>query len=45
MYDDRAVDEVPIDKEVGWPVTEFVLVHSLLGGSTHVALGRWRLQG
>jgi 2'-5' RNA ligase len=40
LYDDRAVEEVATE-EVSWPVTEFVLVHSLLGGSTHVPLGRW----
>ena len=42
LYDDRVVDEVATE-EVSWPVTEFVLVHSLLGGSQHVPLGRWTL--
>ncbi|MDB5847971.1 MAG: hypothetical protein JWP29_1723 [Rhodoferax sp.] len=42
LYDDQAVDEVPTE-EVSWPVTEFVLVHSLLGGSSHVPLARWTL--
>lgn len=44
LYDDRAVDELPID-EISWPVNEFVLVHSQLGNSAHVPLARWQLQG
>ncbi|APW38144.1 hypothetical protein RD110_13840 [Rhodoferax koreense] len=44
LYDDRAVEELPIE-EISWPVSEFVLVHSLLGNSTHVPLARWRLDG
>ena len=30
---------------VGWQVREFVLVHSLLGKTTHNHLGRWQLGG
>jgi len=30
---------------VGWQVREFVLVHSLLGKTTHNYLGRWQLGG
>jgi 2'-5' RNA ligase len=30
---------------IGWRVTEFVLVHSLLGQSQHIVLGRWPLRG
>jgi RNA 2',3'-cyclic 3'-phosphodiesterase len=30
---------------VSWTVREFVLVHSLLGRTTHIPLGRWPLRG
>ncbi len=42
LYDDRRVGEHGIDP-VTWRVNEFVLVHSLLGRTTHVPLGRWPL--
>ncbi|MBI3676747.1 MAG: 2'-5' RNA ligase family protein [Proteobacteria bacterium] len=29
---------------ISWTVREFVLVHSLLGKTTHIHLARWRLQ-
>ncbi len=43
LYDDRAVEELPID-EISCTVTDFVLVYSLLGDGRHVPLGRWSLQ-
>lgn len=30
---------------ISWTVREFVLVHSLLGKTTHIHLGRWPLRG
>jgi RNA 2',3'-cyclic 3'-phosphodiesterase len=44
MYADRRVDSEAI-APIGWTVTEFVLVHSLLGRSQYLALGRWPLRG
>jgi len=42
LYDARLVPEEPLDP-VGWPVTEFVLLHSLLGQTRYIELGRWSL--
>ena len=44
LYDGRNVREEPVE-EIGWPVTEFVLIRSLFGQSRHVVLGRWPLRG
>ena len=44
LYDDRSVEEQAI-AAVGWTVREFVLVHSELGQTRHVLLGRWPLRG
>ena len=44
LYDACRVDEQAIDP-VGWTVREFVLVHSLLGQTTYIPLGRWPLRG
>lgn len=44
MYDGRGVPERGIEP-VCWTATEFVLVHSRVGKTEHVALGRWPLQG
>lgn len=44
LYDQRGIEEHAIEP-VRWTVKEFVLVHSLLGQSKYVALGRWRLNG
>lgn len=44
MYDERGVPERGIEP-VCWTATEFVLVHSLVGKTEHVAVGRWSLQG
>jgi 2'-5' RNA ligase len=43
LYDDQLVGPQAIEP-VGWRVTEFVLVHSLLGQHKHVMLGRWPLR-
>lgn len=44
LYDDQAVPEQPVEP-VRWTVSEFMLVHSLLGRTQHLPLGRWPLQG
>lgn len=44
MYDDHGVPEHGIEP-VCWTATEFVLIHSLVGKTEHVVLGRWSLQG
>ncbi|WP_299691635.1 2'-5' RNA ligase family protein [Hydrocarboniphaga sp.] len=44
LYDKSPFAEQPIEP-VSWTVQEFVLVHSLLGQTRHIALARWRLQG
>lgn len=43
LYDRRPVDEHPIEA-LGWTVTDFVLVHSLLRRGKHIHLARWPLQ-
>jgi 2'-5' RNA ligase len=43
MYGDRFVADQPLETEVGWPVHEFVLVHSLLGRSCYRPMGRFQL--
>jgi RNA 2',3'-cyclic 3'-phosphodiesterase len=42
LYDSRCVVEQIIEP-VSWTVTEFVLVHSLLGQTRHIPLARWPL--
>jgi len=44
LYDDRTVEEQPIEP-IRWTVREFALVHSLLGQTRHIPLGRWMLRG
>ena len=44
LYDARRVDEQPITP-IGWTVREFVLVHSLLGQTRYIPLGKWPLRG
>ena len=43
LYDKDGIDEQPIER-IGWTVTEFVLIHSLLGRSQYIPLGRWPLR-
>jgi 2'-5' RNA ligase len=40
LYDSADVTEHAIDP-VGWTVSEFKLVHSLLGQTRHITLGKW----
>jgi 2'-5' RNA ligase len=35
--------DYPVAPPVAWTVSEFLLVHSLIGQRRHVVLGRWRL--
>lgn len=42
LYDNVVVEEQPVEP-VRWTVSEFVLIHSLLGRTQHIALGRWPL--
>lgn len=44
LYDAHGIEEHAIEP-VRWIVKEFVLVHSLLGRSSYVPLGRWPLRG
>jgi 2'-5' RNA ligase len=44
LYDQRLVAEHAIEA-FGWTVTDFVLVHSLVGQGKHVHLARWPLCG
>ena len=44
LYDDRCVTGQAVET-IGWTAREFVLVHSLLGKTRHVALARWPLGG
>lgn len=44
LYDQRIVEEYEIET-LGWTVTDFVLVHSLVGQGRHIHLARWSLRG
>ncbi len=44
LYDDRPVAEQPVEP-ITWTARELVLVHSLIGQTVHVPLGRWPLNG
>lgn len=44
LYDPRRIPEQSVTP-VSWTVKEFVLVHSLLGQSRYIVLGRWPLHG
>jgi len=43
LYDERSIEEQPIER-IGWTITEFVLVHSLLGRGQYNILARWPLR-
>jgi 2'-5' RNA ligase len=43
LYDGQSVAEQATEP-IGWTVREFVLVHSLIGQTRHVVLGRWPLK-
>ena len=40
LYDDKLVPEQAIEP-IGWTATEFALIHSLIGKTVHIPLGRW----
>lgn len=42
LYDDLCIAEQVVEP-VSWTAREFVLVHSLLGRTQHIPLGRWPL--
>ena len=42
MYDDQSVKEQAVEP-ISWSAHDFVLVHSLLGQTKHIHLGRWPL--
>ena len=44
LYDGRGIGEHVVEP-VRWTVKELVLVHSLLGQSRYIPLGRWSLRG
>lgn len=43
LYDDSSVAEQAVPA-VSWTAGEFVLVHSLIGQTVHLSLGRWPLR-
>ena len=43
LYDDKEIAEQPIEP-IRWVAREFVLIHSLLGQTRHIPLGRWTLK-
>jgi 2'-5' RNA ligase len=43
LYDDRSVQEQAVPA-VSWMASEFVLIHSLIGQTVHMPLGRWPLR-
>lgn len=44
MYDDQSIAEQAV-APISWSATDFVLVHSLLGQTKHLHLGRWPVEG
>lgn len=44
LYDSRKVPYQAVEA-IGWTVRDFVLVHSRLGQTSHIILGRWPLAG
>jgi tRNA(adenine34) deaminase len=42
LYDEQLVDERAVEP-IKWEANEFVLIHSLLGQTRHIVLGRWAL--
>jgi RNA 2',3'-cyclic 3'-phosphodiesterase len=42
MYDDQGIAEQAVEP-VSWTAHDFVLVHSLIGQTRHIHLGRWPL--
>lgn len=44
LYDDHEVAEQAVES-LSWTVSDFALVHSLIGKTRHTVLGRWSLTG
>ena len=44
LYDDRKIEEHPINPPIKWIVRDFALVQSLVGQTRYIILGRWPLQ-
>ncbi len=44
LYGNQKIDAQPVER-ISWTVREFCLVHSLLGKTQHICLGRWALEG
>lgn len=44
LYDDSEVAEQAVEP-LSWTVSDFALVHSLIGKTRHTVLGRWSLTG
>jgi 2'-5' RNA ligase len=44
LYDGIQVEERAVEP-IRWTVSEFILVHSLLGQTRHIPLARWSLSG
>jgi RNA 2',3'-cyclic 3'-phosphodiesterase len=44
LYDARLVPSQAIEP-IAWTASEFVLIHSLIGKTRHIPLGRWPLRG
>jgi 2'-5' RNA ligase len=42
LYDNRYVEGRDVEP-IAWSVREFVLIHSVLGKTRHIHLGRWPL--
>jgi len=44
LYDDRKIEEHPIEAPIKWTVRDFVLVQSLVGRTQYKILDRWPLK-
>jgi 2'-5' RNA ligase len=44
LYDERSIPEESVEP-IRWTVSEFVLVHSLVGRSRYIPLARWTFRG
>jgi 2'-5' RNA ligase len=45
LRDEVRAKPIALTLPISWTVREFVLIHSLLGKTTHIHLGRWPLGG
>ena len=44
LYDNTAIEDQPVEP-IAWTARELTLVHSLVGQTLYLPLGRWRLDG